>query len=82
MKAGWQTIAESLDERQRALCAFAEKLTLHPAEMSPADLDTLREVGLDEETIVDAVHIIGWFNHINRVADALGVDPEEWMQER
>ena len=77
MKRDWREA--ELDDRQRALCEFADKLTRTPAAMRPADLDTLRAVGLDEGTIVDAVHVIGWFNHINRVADALGVDLEAWM---
>ena len=68
--------------RERALCAFAEKLTRTPGRMTPEDLDTLREVGLDEPAILDAVHVVGYFNHINRVADALGVDSEEWMPKR
>lgn len=79
MKAGWQTIEEHLDRRQQRLCRFAEKLTLTPAEMRPQDLDELREVGLSDEAIVEAVHVIGYFNHINRVADALGVDLEDFM---
>lgn len=47
--------------------------------MTPADLDRLREVGLADEAILEAVHVVGYFNHINRVADALGVDPEDFM---
>ena len=47
--------------------------------MSPEDLEPLKAAGLDEGAILEAVHVIGYFNHINRVADALGVDPEEWM---
>jgi len=68
--------------RQRALCSFAQKLTETPARMTPEDLRELRSAGLDDGAIVDAVHVVGYFNHINRVADALGVDPEEWMPPR
>lgn len=68
-----------LGERERRLCAFAERLTREPAGMTPADLDRLREVGLDDAAILEVVHVIGYFNHINRVADALGVDPEDFM---
>lgn len=64
----------------RALCEFAAKLTHHPSEMSPDDLETLRNQGLDEHAIHDAVQVIGYFNYINRVADALGVEPEEFIQ--
>ena len=37
-----------LQEREAAMCAYAEKLTLHPAEVTEADLDPLRAVGLDD----------------------------------
>ncbi len=47
--------------------------------MTPADLDGLRELGLEDGDIVEVVHVVGYFNHINRVAEALGVDPEEGM---
>ncbi|HEV8131547.1 MAG TPA: peroxidase-related enzyme [Acidobacteriota bacterium] len=65
---------------QRALCEFAEKLTLRPWDMAREDIDRLRTAGLDDRLILDAVQVIAYFNHINRVADALGVDPEPEMK--
>ncbi|MBL8157009.1 MAG: hypothetical protein JNM70_22740 [Anaerolineae bacterium] len=62
------------------LCDFAEKLTLHPAQMTAADVEALRDAGLDDRAIHDAVQIIGYFNYINRVADALGVEPETFIR--
>ncbi len=64
----------------RALCEFAVKLTHRQQEMSPADLDALRAHGLDDRAIHDAVQVIGYFNYITRVADALGVEPEDFIQ--
>lgn len=63
-----------------ALCAYAEKLSLHPAEMGQGDIDALRAVGLDDRAIHDATQVIGYFNYINRVADALGVEPETFIR--
>jgi alkylhydroperoxidase family enzyme len=48
--------------------------------MSPADLDALRVQGLNDRAIHDAVQVISYFNYINRVADALGVEPEDFIQ--
>ncbi len=79
-KVGWRGIESHLDECQVELCKFAEKLTLTPSEMTPEDLDVLRRVGLDDGQILEVVHVVGYFNHINRVADALGVDPESFME--
>ncbi len=74
----WRTAP--LSEVDRALCTFAAKLTHTPAHMTPADLDTLRAVGLDDPAIHDATQVIAYFNYINRVADALGVEPEDFIQ--
>lgn len=47
--------------------------------MLPADLEALREHGLDDRAIHDAVQVIGYFNYINRVAAALGVEPDGFV---
>ena len=69
-----------LNAIDRALCAYAEKLTRQPAAMSEADISQLRAAGLDDVAIHDATQIIGFFNYINRVADALGVEREEFIR--
>jgi uncharacterized peroxidase-related enzyme len=71
----WRTAA--LGERERALCLFAVKLTLHQRAACAADLDELRAHGFDDRAIHDAVQVIAYFNYITRIADALNVDPEE-----
>ena len=63
----------------RALCELAEKLTHRQRQMSPADLDELRARGLDDPAIHDAVQAIAYFNYITRIADALGVEPEDFI---
>ena len=45
--------------------------------MGPEDLDELRACGFDDTAIHDATQIVGYFNYITRVADALGVEPED-----
>ena len=44
--------------------------------MRAADLDELRRVGFDDRAIHDATQIVGYFNYVTRVADALGIEPE------
>ena len=68
-----------LTPEDRALCDFAAKTTIKPAAITPADLDGLRAHGFDDEAITIAVQVISYFNYINRIADALGVDPEPEM---
>jgi len=74
----WRTAP--LTPPDRALCEFAAKLTLHQHDTSAADLDGLRQHGFDDRAIHDAVQVIGYFNYITRVADALGVEPEDFIQ--
>lgn len=69
-----------LSAEDEALCTYAEKLTLHPTQMSPADLDTLRGLGFNDRAIHDATQVISYFNYINRIADALGVEPETFIR--
>jgi alkylhydroperoxidase family enzyme len=51
-----------------------EKLTLMPEAVGSQDIDAVRETGVSEEAIVDAIYICGVFNLIDRVADALGFE--------
>jgi uncharacterized peroxidase-related enzyme len=62
-----------------ALCAYAVDLTQEPAGMTEADVERLRQVGLDDTAIHDALQVIAYFNYINRVADAVHVDLEPGM---
>lgn len=73
----WRTAP--LNEVDQALCAYAEKLTRAPSAMGEADVERLRAAGCDDVAIHDATQIIGFFNYINRVADALGVEPERFV---
>jgi uncharacterized peroxidase-related enzyme len=68
-----------LSPADRALCAYAEKLTLHPSRMTQADIEELRRAGFDDRAVHDAIQVIGYFNYVNRVADAVHVDLEEDM---
>jgi uncharacterized peroxidase-related enzyme len=70
--ADYRTAA--ISGKLRALLGFLEKLTLRPAEVSPADMAPLREAGLSDEEIEDGIHVCSIFNTINRVADAFGFD--------
>ena len=64
----------------RALCAFASKLSLRQREVTAADLAELRRHDLDDRAIHDAVQVIAYFNYITRIADGLGVEPEDFIR--
>ena len=77
MSADWRQA--DLSPADQALCTFAEKLTRCPQGSTAEDIDQLRQHGFDDRGLHDAVQIIGYFNYINRVADALGVEPESFI---
>ena len=69
-----------LSDADRALCEYATKLSFHQHEMSSTDLDKLRECGFGDRAIHDATQVIGYFNSITRIADGLGIEPEDFIQ--
>ena len=66
-----------LDDRQRAVCDYAERLTAEPRLMQEADLEALRAVGLTDDEVWDVAEIAAMYNFTNRMALALGQQPNE-----
>jgi uncharacterized peroxidase-related enzyme len=68
--------ALAITPRERALLAYADKLTLAPSTIARDDIDALRAEGLDDRAIHDACAIVAYFAFVNRIADGLGVELE------
>ena len=66
----WRTAP--VPEKVRAMLGFLEKMTLDPQNLGPADVAPLREAGISDEEIADAMHICTAFNPIIRLADSMG----------
>lgn len=66
---------------QRAMLDYAAKLTRTPWEMTAADVQTLREHGFSDRAILDINQIAGYFAFVNRLADGLGVQLEDYWDE-
>jgi len=69
-----------LDPPTRALMDYAVLLTRTPGEVTGETIDGLRALGWDDPEILTATEIIGFFNYYARMADALGVEPEDFME--
>ena len=65
-----------------AMCLFAEKLTLQPSTISKLDIENLSSYGLSDKEISEIVQIISYFNYINRIADGLGLEPEDFIDKK
>lgn len=69
------------DRRLSAILEYAERLTRKPTSVTVADIERMREAGLDDEAILHACEVASYFNYVNRMADGLGVTLEEdWDQ--
>ena len=62
-----------LSEQDRVMLDYVGVLTRDATKVTPAHHKRLREVGFDDQGILQITLIASWFNYINRVADALGV---------
>jgi uncharacterized peroxidase-related enzyme len=70
----------ALDSKTRGLLDYAVQVTREPLSVSQHTIDQLRALGWSDEDILTATHIVGFFNYYARLANALGVEPEEFMQ--
>ncbi len=63
-----------------ALRNFVIKIAKLSEATSEEDLQSLRGHGFSDEQILEVIHVVGFFCHINRIAEATGVDLEPWMK--
>jgi AhpD family alkylhydroperoxidase len=66
--------------RDRVLLDAAVALTCEPAERKQEDIERLREYGFDDAAILRATEIAAYYNLINRLVSALGVELEPGLE--
>jgi alkylhydroperoxidase family enzyme len=49
--------------------------------MTPEDWQPLRDLGLDDEALLEAAHVIAIFNYFPRLADGFGLVPDPKVRE-
>jgi len=69
-----------LDARTRALMDYAVLVTRDAHAVTDATIDGLRAHGWSDEDVLIATQVIGFFNYYTRMVDALGVEPEDFME--
>ena len=55
----------------RVTLEFLEKLTLSPSEIGQDDIAPMRQAGISDQDIEDAIYVSIYFNIIDRIADSL-----------
>ncbi len=62
-----------LDEKTRALLAYAKELTQEPSMVEDSDIEELRAAGWDERGVYEATALISFFNFSGRMEAASGL---------
>jgi uncharacterized peroxidase-related enzyme len=70
----------NLPARDRVLLDAAVALTCEPAERKSEDIERQREYGLGDAAILKATEIAAYYNFINRIVSALGVELEPGIE--
>ncbi len=60
---------------------YAVKLTREPWAMVEADVEALRAAGWSDAAILDVNQVTGYYAYVNRLADGLGVELEDFWDE-
>lgn len=65
--------SSELDEKNKALLRFVDKVNHDSPNITPADMQPLHAAGWDDEAIYYAITVCALFNFYNRWIDASGV---------
>ena len=75
LRTDWSTA--DLGAPERAMLAYASKLTRDPSSVTADDVKELREQGFDDRAVHDICTVTAYFAFVNRIADGLGVELED-----
>jgi len=62
------------DPKNRALVRLVTRVTEMPWALGKRDHQLAKEAGLDDASVLHAVVLSSYFGHLNRIADAVGID--------
>ena len=68
-----------LSADERGLMDYVELVTRAAYRSTHEDVQKLRDLGWKEDEIAEAVYITAMFAFFNRVADAFGVPPQDYL---
>lgn len=68
-----------LTAAERALMDYVKLITEESHRSTPEDVQKLRDAGWKEDQIAEAVYITAMFAFFNRVADAFGIAPQNYL---
>ncbi|MBX2900524.1 MAG: peroxidase-related enzyme [Cyclobacteriaceae bacterium] len=66
-----------LSEEDSALCEFARDVTRQPELTTQQKINKLRSSGFDDRAVLDATLVISYFNFVNRIVLAMGLESHQ-----
>lgn len=73
--------AAGIDEKLLPLLAYAKKLTLAPASVTPQDAAAVYAAGWDEKALFHTISATGLFNLMNRLVEGTGITANPLIRE-
>ncbi len=64
----------------RAMLAYAVKLTVAPSSVGLEDVEELRRHGFDDRDILDIIYVVCLYNFNDRMADATGITGVDFLK--
>lgn len=71
----WRTADISHLDKQ--ILDYTEKITLEAHTITQEYIDGMKTLGFDDLMLHDIVQVVSYFNYVNRMADALGIELEQ-----
>ncbi|MBI2192243.1 MAG: carboxymuconolactone decarboxylase family protein [Planctomycetes bacterium] len=76
LKGDWRSAG--LAEKTRVMLDYAVEVTRDATRIGDPAFARLRKAGCSDEEILEATVVAAFFNFMDRVADALGVEVDRW----
>ncbi|MCH8928805.1 MAG: hypothetical protein IIB39_08840 [Candidatus Marinimicrobia bacterium] len=73
-------LPDFLSDREKSIVKYVLKITKTPSEMRKDDVEELKNAGLSEAAVLNLVLVAGYFAFVNRLADGLGIDLEDYRK--
>jgi uncharacterized peroxidase-related enzyme len=70
----------AISEADQAMLEYADKLTKKPWTIQKSDIENLRQNGFNDEAILDINQVAAYYAFVNRLADGLGVQLEDFLE--
>jgi uncharacterized protein YciW len=65
-----------LDKKELALSKYTKDLTLNADEITKAQVENLRRLGIDDGELLEVNQVVSYFNYVNRTVLGLGVNTD------